>query len=81
VYEHTTKNLVGKRKKIKYTLPSIQGCHSAKNSLPSVIRATLGKVFLKLLKQSLLSACKWALGKAIFAECPRSGTWQSIFLN
>jgi hypothetical protein len=36
--------------------------------------------FLKLLKQSLTSACQWAPGKAIFAECPRSGTRQSIFL-
>jgi hypothetical protein len=33
-----------KGKKIKYTLPSVQGWHSAKYGLPSVCLETLGKV-------------------------------------
>jgi hypothetical protein len=67
-------------KKIKvYTLPSVQVGHSAKLALPSVIRRTLGTTFLKIIKTPLSSACQWALGIGSCAECPRSGTRQSIF--
>jgi hypothetical protein len=31
------------KEKIKYILPSVQGWHSAKHALPSVIRRTFGK--------------------------------------
>jgi hypothetical protein len=64
VYEHTIKSLVRKRKKIKYTLSSVQDWHSAKHSLSSVIQATLGKVYFKNIK-------------AIFVECLSVGTRQS----
>jgi hypothetical protein len=37
------KSLVGKRKKIKNTLPSVQEWHSAQHALPSVRRKTLDK--------------------------------------
>jgi hypothetical protein len=38
------KSLVGKSKKIKYTLPSVQGWYSTKYGLSSVCLETLGKV-------------------------------------
>jgi hypothetical protein len=63
--EHVSLHSVGtnnkkfgwKKKKGKYTLPSVQGRHLAKHSLPSVGRATLGKV------ASLPTAKAWRSAK------------------
>jgi hypothetical protein len=57
-------------------------------------RKTLGKVlfaecragdtrqsFFKILKQSLPSACHWALSKELFVECQIDCTWKNIFSN
>jgi hypothetical protein len=49
---------LGKEKIKKYTLPSVQEWHSAKRSLSSVSRLTLGK------EASLPSANAWHSAKA-----------------
>jgi hypothetical protein len=50
-------------------------------SLPSARDLALDKDFLIIKKFTLLSAPDLALGKAVFAECPLTGTRQRLDLG